>query len=259
MSESHEARDWEMLYSATLQAMSRARSTLIVIITISCIGFFHFYMWYCAWSLARLAGREEALSRLESIHQQHRYLIDKDHDDHLAATWKSDIEIIRTKRRGASPKIPVVDLSVDDDDFSVALAISGVAALLWLIFNQSRLNHNLQKVNQSEGWATTRTLLDLHFSLIGSHATPIMRRVGKMLTLILPALSLLFFLSDLYGFAEAWHSTSQYLFFQSTEYVARVLLRLGTGLGHTILLWVLGSRSFKEWKTTEDQLLQFET
>ena len=253
-----EAREWQIAFNATIDSINRTRRTLVVIMTIACLGFFHLFMWYGSWQKARIAGREGAISKLHSLWSTKRMHTESlAHDRSMAATWESEIAEIKKKLAAAEFKAPFIGFDVSTDDFAVALQIVGIATLLWLIFNQRRVNFCLRKLDELGGWGPPKALLELHFGLVGSHATKLMRGLGRLLPCVLPILSVAFFISDIWDISQILSDRNNALFFNSHEYILRAGVRLGSSVVFMSLILTLGIWSYREWVNTEEELLKF--
>src|ERR1700739_2024131 len=74
----------EIVHQAVFGSAQRVRRTLLVIITVACIGFFHLYMWYFSWQKARMVGREHAIEQLQSLQKEGKtYSASRALDDEL--------------------------------------------------------------------------------------------------------------------------------------------------------------------------------
>lgn len=257
MSDKEENQIIQLILDATHENIQRTRRTFLFIIGLTCISLAHLYIWYSSWDLARIAGRKAILARIDDLHGKGKFLTGNHKDDQdLMIAFNSDIASLEKNRGDSHFAPPLLGFAVGINDFTVVAQMSGVAVLIWLVFNQRRLNFCLRQLER-RGWELPKALLELHFGLVGSHADGFMKWLGRLLPLALPLTSMLFLLSDIYDLSTIKGDALKRLAFEDTEYTIRVFVRLGSGalLGFCVL--VLGSWSYKEWRKTEDSLTKF--
>lgn len=253
-----EQKEWQIALGATVDGINRTRRTLVVIVALACLGLFHFYMWYGNWDMARLAGREAGIASLEHMNADGKFYTGTlQADRELIKDWRAEIEEITAARANSRLELPVVGVQVATVDLSIAIQIAGVASLLWLIFNQKRLNFCIRKLEHIEGWGIPKALIELHFGLVGAHSSGIMKVIGRLLPLGLPTVSLLFIASDIFDIVLISRNPQTALYFNGLEYRIRVWMRLTTGIMLATMVSILGFLSYREWRKTEDELLRF--
>ena len=251
-------REWEIVFEATLDGVRRTRRTLIMIISLLCLGWFHLYIWYFSWEVARIAGREAGIDEIKRIHSENRIALQtKVEDVETIERWSREIEEISKRRESYELAASGIGLRISAVDFSIAIELAGVATLLWLIFNQRRVNSCLRRLSEISGWGAPLAILEFHFGLIGSHASGFMKSLGRLLPLGLPLLSLAFLLSDIFDLYEIWKTPAARLAFRSGSYLWFVGFRIGTGLCLFALVVSLGFWSYVEWKNTEEELFKY--
>ncbi|HTA22060.1 MAG TPA: hypothetical protein VK763_00890 [Terriglobales bacterium] len=248
----------EVVYEATKDAVVRTRRILLLVSGLIGVGFFYLFVWYGSWELARIDGRRAAVA----------LLIQKNSEgDKVTDTLEGDKALLQDLDKKASEleshwadrefDVPLVNLKVASADFSVAILMIAIAMLFWLLFNQRRLNACLTRLEKLQGWALVAPLLEFHFILIGSHASPKMRAVARLLVLGLPILALSFFASDCLDLYFFWHNRVDRLFFVSCTYDIRVLARLLLGFTLAVIVTYVGLKCFREFRQSEDELLRY--
>jgi hypothetical protein len=249
---------WRIILDATNENIKRIRGTLVLVIALTCMGFVHLYLWYASWDLARISARHAVIERLADLHRKGgTFTGSVEKDRKVEEEMIAEMKAIEKARTSLQFKPPLLGLTVGADDFGVVIQMIGVAALLWLTFNQKRLNFCLETMGAQRGWGPPESLLELHFGLVGSHARGIMKPLGRLLPLALPFTSLLFLSSDLYDLARIKDDPLKSFCFADTEYRLRVFVRLGSGAFLGLCVLVLGVVSYIEWKATEDSLTKF--
>lgn len=249
---------WRVILEATNETIKRTRRTLVLIIGLTCVTLVHLYMWYASWDLARIAGRRTVVAKLAEGRKVNKPVtISFKDDEELAKKLEVEIAELEKERGNSRFEPPLLGFSIGINDFGVIIQMLGVAVLLWLVFNQKRLNFCLRKLEPESGWELPRSLLELHFGLVGSHADRLMKFLGRLLPLSLPFMSFLLLLSDLYDLKLIQRNPWQRLAFEGFEYRWRVFFRLGSGAMLGICVFTLGLWSYREWKQTEENLTKF--
>lgn len=249
---------WKLVFEATLESINRTRRTLVVLIGLICVSLFHLYMWYASWDLARIAARRSLLVRIEEMNSRESYMFGSQASDlYRSEQLRREIGEIEKARVEARFQPPLLGFEVGVNDFTVASQMVALATLLWLVFNQKRLNFCLRKLESVGGWEIPKSLIELNFGLIGSHSDYFMKVVSRFIPLALPVASVLFIASDLYDLSRIQASAWQRLAFEDPEYRFRVFLRLGTDTVLSLGVIALGFWSFSEWVRTEEELTKF--
>lgn len=252
------SESWRLVFDATIESIRRTRRTLVVLIVLVCVSIFHVYMWYASWDLARIAGRRVVMAKIEMANKARRHILDDQaHDEAMLKRLEGEISELEKKRSEATFELPLVGIEVDVNDFPIAAQIVGVAVLLWLIFNQKRLNACLQRLEGMGGWGVPKSLLELNFGLVGSRSDRFTRGLGRLLPLALPITSALFVASDLFDLYGIHLSRWQRLAFEEWEYYWRVYFRVGSDVVLGICVCFLGFWSYSEWKDTEARITRF--
>jgi hypothetical protein len=216
-------------------------------------------MWYASWDLARIAARRVVIERIERGDAAGAFVLgSKVGDQNMVKRFGDDIAELEKKRSEGSFDLALLGSKVNVNDFSIAAQMVGVAVLLWLIFNQKRLNYCLMRLETIGGWHVPTSLLELNFGLIGAHAdSKFMRYLARLLTLALPIVSVLFMTSDMYDLSQIRASQVQRLAFESGEYRWRIFLRMSSDILLGLCVAILGLWSYREWRETEDKITRF--
>ena len=248
----------EVVYDATLNAITRTRQVLLVVSALIGLGFFTLYQWYGSWQHARVDARIAVASAVEqinssgSLHGASRQL-----DQELIESMRAEAGAIRSAMANATFDVPLIGVTVSTADFPTGLLMVATGVMLWLYFYLRRLNECLDRLNRISGWGVVKPVLEYHFTLIGTHASPTMRRAAAGLILGLPAFAILTLLSDVYDLYSIWSDPTQGLAFSSADYVIRVAVRLLVDFVLICAVTIAGWSSFKQQQAAEDTLLQF--
>jgi TRAP-type C4-dicarboxylate transport system permease small subunit len=259
MDDARKARNWQIAFDATLESIRRTRRTLVLLIGLSCVSVFHLYMWYASWDLARIAGRSVIIKRIERSDAVGVFVLgSRVSDQIMIKRLGDDIVELEKRRSDGAFDLALLGSKVNVNDFGIAAQMVGVAVLLWLIFNQKRLNYCLTRLETMGGWLVPTSLLELHFGLIGAHAdSKFMRYLARLLTLALPIVSMLFLISDMYDLSQIRTSQWQRWAFESWDFRWRIFLRMSSDFLLGICVAILGLWSYREWRETEDKITRF--
>lgn len=253
-------KEWEVAYEATLDTIRRTRGALALIVGVVCVGLFHFFLWYWSWDQARISGRRAVVAAVASMDETGKYYLGtKEKDQEYIERLELEIAELAQARASSRLKVTSLDIGVSGADISTAIQIVGVAAMAWFLFGQRRLNYSLRALQALGGWGVPLKLVELNFGFVGSHATRMMRVVGRALPLALPALSVLYVGSDIYDLLGFYQNNLTRLALYDVHYDIRIGVRLLVGLTLTGLLVVLGKQSYREWRATENELTRFAT
>ncbi len=247
----------QIVYEATKESVIRARRALLVISGLIGLGFVHLFVWYGSWELARIEGRQAAIDKITSENQKGNVITGRESDRAAVEKLQLEIKELETRWDYRELQVPLINLRVASADFSVAILLMSGAVLLWLWFAQRRLNACLMRLERLEGWAIVGPVLEFHFMLIGSHASPLMRRIAQLLVLGLPILAICFLGSDCVDLYLFWRHPLHRFYFSSSMFVIRVMLRLAVGTGLAVIVTLIGWECFKELRQSEEDLLRY--
>jgi hypothetical protein len=249
----------QLIYESTKEAVTRARAGLVIASVLIGLGFFYLYNWYGSWELSRAAARRgiaTEVRRIDAAGYSIKGSIEK--DQKYLEELDAEAEKLEGERADREFEVPFLRLKVSAPDFSVAILMVSATVLVWILFCQRRITFCLREL-QRDGWEEPRKILQFTFVLMGNHATPGMQLAARCLPLGLPLLAAAFWASDVYDlYSKFWRHPIRKLAFKSVEFDLRVMARLSIGLALAVLVGYLGTKCYREFLSTEDELLRFD-
>jgi len=276
---------------ATVDAIRGARRTLVAITSLSALGYFHLFHWYGSWQLARIsAWTAIAEHRRALVLDAHRPAAGRVPRTAAApgpaqvlpdtalrlgvgegvrpfaaestvlaqyAQANARVEALSREWADRQYEVPLLGLTVPGSDYSVAIIMVAMAMLVWLLLSQRRLNACLGSLEQEAGWGEAKRVLQLHFALLGRHATRTTRVAAFALIAALPLLAFLSLLGDGYDLYGYWTSQVYQAAFSSDEFVRRVTARLVLDAVLCLATGFVGGQCLKEYTKAQADLLRF--
>lgn len=247
----------DIVYDATKDIIARTRRVLLLVSGLAGLGFFYLFWWYGSWELARIDARHAVAATIQRMNAQGETATgDFGKDKSSIDTMEKEAYDLENEWANKHFDVPLIGLKIASADFSQAILIFAGTVLLWLVFYQRRLNACLIRLAQLEGWARVVLLLEHHFTLLGRHATPLMRYIARALLLALPLLAISFFISDFIDLRNIASTPIKQFAFTSNIYKIRVGFRMGIDFFLTLLVCWAGLRCYREFRNIEDNLLR---
>jgi uncharacterized membrane-anchored protein YitT (DUF2179 family) len=155
-----ELSEAEIVYEATMGALTGIRRILLLVSGLLGLFLFNLFLFYLCWDNARIEARNGVLKTIEELHQEHKtYLSSQTEDDKLLARTRTEIAIISQSLANKSYEVPLVGMPVSTSDFSVAILMIATALFLWLLFFQRKLGACLKQLARLRGWGFVITSL----------------------------------------------------------------------------------------------------